>query len=279
MVCPQDALAASKTGLSLWFTQLVPTLLPFCILSYVVLASGLLPRRLGKWYVILCGFLFGFPIGSKLTADLYQKKLLSQRETSVLCVFTNNLSPVFVTCALQDLLALPASPKLLALVYGIPFLYGMAALALLQKQGKTPESVQKETAPRFRMDLQIVDAGILSGFETLLKLCGYVMFFAILCAMLRCFPPLSGHALVWLTGILEVTNGMAALAAYPFAPEQTCACAVCLLSFGGVCGLFQAASVLHAAGLSMKPYLLQKALLTGLTACCTLLLFFFRLLL
>ena len=38
---PESALDAARNGLSLWFTQLLPSLLPFCILSYIVLASGL----------------------------------------------------------------------------------------------------------------------------------------------------------------------------------------------------------------------------------------------
>ena len=34
------------------------------------------------------------------------------------------------------------------------------------------------------MDMQIIDAGIIHGFETLIKICGYIILFSIFCEML-----------------------------------------------------------------------------------------------
>lgn len=77
---PHAAVSASKQGLQLWFTQILPTLLPFCVLSYVILRSEILPKKFSTCYIVLCGFLFGFPIGCKLTADFYSSKYISREK-------------------------------------------------------------------------------------------------------------------------------------------------------------------------------------------------------
>lgn len=113
---PHAAVSASKQGLRLWFTQILPTLLPFCVLSYVILRSEILPKKFSTCYIVLCGFLFGFPIGCKLTADFYSSNYISREKASALCCFTNNLSPVFVITALQEILQLPLSPVYVFLI-------------------------------------------------------------------------------------------------------------------------------------------------------------------
>ena len=43
-----------------------------------------------------CGFVFGFPIGAKLSADFYKQGLLTKKQASVLAIATNNFSPMYV---------------------------------------------------------------------------------------------------------------------------------------------------------------------------------------
>lgn len=273
---PQEAADASKSGLMLWFTQILPTLLPFCMLSYIVLHSQLLPEKLGAGYVILCGFLFGFPIGCKLTADLYKKQCISRKEAELLSCFTNNLSPAFVIASLQQILMLSVPVHCYFLIYGIPLCYGITLFLLYHRKYVF---TQKETASRFHMDMQIVDAGIINGFETLIRICGYMILFSVFCAVLKKIPGLSPWFLLLLTGTLEVTNGIAALADFPCSRIIQLFLALCFLSWGGICGLFQTFSILQDAGLSMKKYLLQKIFLLLLTIACSLLLLFLGILL
>ena len=114
LIYPQNALMASRRGLTLWFEQILPTLLPFSVVSYIILHSNLFSQSARtknhnflriqpeEWYVIFCGFLFGFPIGSKLSADLYEHHRITRKRAQVRACFTNNLSPVFVTSVLVN---------------------------------------------------------------------------------------------------------------------------------------------------------------------------------
>jgi hypothetical protein len=262
---PSVAIAASARGLTLWFTQLLPTLLPFSVLSYVVLASGLL--SCGKkgvsreGYVLLCGFLFGFPIGCKLAADLRREGQLSRRNAAILCCFANNISPAYATAALGQTLCIPVRARLYLLLYGIPLLLALVCLYLWGE----PMPRHKNTASGFHLDMQIVDAGIINGFETLIKICGYVMLFSLLSEMLKTVAP--DHIGLLLTGCTEVTNGIAALSEANLSDEITCMLALLFLSLNGMSGLFQTASLLAGTDLSIQQYAKGKLFSTGLILC------------
>ena len=86
---PGESVKAASIGLSLWYENMLPTLLPFSILSYILIHSGILDQS-ARWihkflkhvfpissagiYPLIAGLLFGFPMGSKITADLVQSK-------------------------------------------------------------------------------------------------------------------------------------------------------------------------------------------------------------
>ena len=106
-------------GLELWFRNMIPSLLPFMILSGVMIrmkltdkaamliypAVGPLYRvRKNVCYAMLTGFLCGFPMGARVTADLYMRRMVSKREAEYLLAFCNNIGPVyFCSCALPRL--------------------------------------------------------------------------------------------------------------------------------------------------------------------------------
>ena len=112
LIYPADCVAAAANGLVLWYENILPALLPFTIFSNILIQSGYLndiirvcSPFLGRLffhhpqaaYPIVAGFLFGFPIGSKTTADLLRQGQLTVREADILCAMCNNISPVFVS--------------------------------------------------------------------------------------------------------------------------------------------------------------------------------------
>lgn len=298
---PDAAFTASCNGILLWFYQILPALLPYAILSGLLVASGLFSgnSRNAEAFVILCGFLFGFPIGSKLTADFCERGLISPKKAQILCAFTNNMSPVFVSAFV--LTAQLKAPRLLlptyGILYGIPFIYGMAQLLRLHREPpaaklhfhtaaispgrsagwkfprnndepvrEAPESKSsKKAASRFDLNMQIIDAGIISSFETLIRLCGYIVMFSVLADMLTLAPLPFAWMQILLTGIMEITNGIAAVAAssLPFSAKYLLS--VAFLTFGGISGAAQTGSMIKNTGLSVAAYVRTKLILTALT--------------
>ena len=269
LIYPQNALMASRRGLTLWFEQILPTLLPFSVISYIVLHSNLFSHpaheknhsflriQPEEWYVIFCGFLFGFPIGSKLSADLYEHHRIVKKRAQILACFTNNLSPVFVTSVLVNQLHFSSVVPFFLLLYGIPLCICLALLSFI----KPERFVHEKKASRFQLNMQIVDAGIINGFETLIKICGYIMMFSIFAEIAQSIPYGSSFPKLVLTGCLEVTNGISALSQFSCNHFQKYLLTVLFLALNGISGLFQTASLLSVSNLSIKQYLKMKRLL------------------
>ena len=210
-----------------------------------------------EWYVIFCGFLFGFPIGSKLSADLYEHHRIVKKRAQILACFTNNLSPVFVTSVLVNQLHFSSVVPFFLLLYGIPLCICLALLSFI----KPERFVHEKKESRFQLNMQIVDAGIINGFETLIKICGYIMMFSIFAEIAQSIPYGSSFPKLVLTGCLEVTNGISALSQFSCNHFQKYLLTVLFLALNGISGLFQTASLLSVSNLSIKQYLKMKLLL------------------
>ena len=115
---PEESLFAARDGMKLWLNTLFPTLLPFLILTGILLHTKGIEKFLSPlsffWekllgltpcgaYVFLLGILCGYPMGAKLTSDLYQKNKISKKEASYLLTFSNNPSPGFLTAYVSQI--------------------------------------------------------------------------------------------------------------------------------------------------------------------------------
>lgn len=108
---PQEVVNSASNGLQLWWEYVIPALLPFFILSELLLASGFvhflgvmlepLMRPLFRLpgqasFVVAMSFTSGIPIGAILTSKLRNQKVLTQEEGERLLAFTCNPSPGFM---------------------------------------------------------------------------------------------------------------------------------------------------------------------------------------
>ena len=108
---PKEALHASKNGMKLWLDTLLPTLLPFMILTNILIHTEGIKKIVhhispffkvffdlspNGTYVFILGLLCGYPMGAKLAADLYYAGKISRQEAEYLLTFCNNPSPAFL---------------------------------------------------------------------------------------------------------------------------------------------------------------------------------------
>lgn len=282
LIYPRDCVSAAANGLILWYENILPALLPFSIFSNILIQSGYLDdiifavspilNRLffhhpQAAYPIVAGFLFGFPIGSKTTADLMRKGKLSLGEANILCAMCNNISPVFVSSYI--LIASLGCYSYIWITYMILYLPPLICGLYLLRRQKAASS-QKNSTSRSNLTFQIVDAGIMNGFETLLKLGGYIMLFSLLTQI--CIRLAGGRELLLLclTGVTEITNGIHVMAnsSYPMAFKYPMI--IGITAFGGISGLAQTASMIKDTGISMRFYLrfrIVQAAISTLLAC------------
>ncbi len=113
---PKQVLEGSIRGLTIWWGVVFPSLLPFFILSELLIAFGVvqligalvdpLMRPLFKvpgvgGFALAMGMATGFPAGAKFTARLRKERELTQIEAERLVSFTNSSNPLFILGAVS----------------------------------------------------------------------------------------------------------------------------------------------------------------------------------
>lgn len=111
IVFPRDTFQAAFRGLDAWWSIVFPALLPFFVMSEVMMGLGVVSfmgvllepvmRPLfnvpgSGAFVFTMGYSSGAPIGAILSADLRKKNLCSRGEAQRLMAFTSNTSPLFL---------------------------------------------------------------------------------------------------------------------------------------------------------------------------------------
>lgn len=284
---PAVSVAGARNGLLLWFQTLLPTLLPFVILSGLAVRLGaaariarvaapllcrLLPIGKNGCYPVLIGFLSGMPVGAKAAADMVEDGSLSAQEAEYLLCVCGNASPMFLLgfvatdCLRQKSLGFP----LLLLLYLSALLaarlyYRFFCVGAWGEQRSVAPAQTKASTDAKQPLFQKVDAAILDGFEVMTKVGGYLILFSVLVEWLTVAAGTS-FAVALLSGVAEITTGIARVGAAEAPPYLRLCGAAVIAAFGGISGFAQTRSVTARAGLSMRPYLLAKLLQTGLVA-------------
>lgn len=264
-------------GLNLWFTKMIPALLPFMILSGVLIGTGLSDSFAALFapvlgplfrlsdsclYCIIIGFLCGFPMGARVCAQSLEKGRISAREATLLLAFCNNIGPVYFTGYVLGLFPIKHIPAAFAGMYGIPLLYGLLLRYTLFRQipASKGQHAAKTPPPTPGMLLAQLHTSILSGLDAITVLGGYMIF----CNLLNLLPGLlfqAGAPFLELIGpLLEITSGLARLSA----ANRTWAYIV--LPFGGLSCIAQTYSCIQNTELSLAEYTFHKIVQTVLTA-------------
>ncbi len=286
---PKESLAFSLTGLQLWFNRMVPTLLPFMILSGIMIRLNLTEHvvkavspflmpvfkiSLNGLYAIVIGFLCGFPMGAKVIADLYEGHKISRKEASFLLAFCNNIGPVYFISFVLPTLELSLVFPYVFGMYGLPLCYGLLLRYTIYRNVipatsrpsparklKNILSAAEGTAPISLLDT--LDDSILSGLYSIAKLGGYMVLFNLLNLLPRAFLPavtcagIDTGAVV--NGLLEITSGISRIG------SRAPLIVLLLLPFGGFSCIAQTYSMIKNTDLSLKKYLFHKLALSGIT--------------
>jgi hypothetical protein len=292
---PALSLAYASKGLVLWFEKMIPTLLPFMILSGIMIRMHLTHQCVGLFhplfhrifhtskdgtYTIFMGFLCGFPMGARIVGELLEAGKLSKEEGSLLLSFCNNIGPIYFLSFVVPVLGIQKPLLPFCIMYGIPLLYGAAVMRLssynthksrirrktpLEKHLPLTAASCQKTEPIKPALLAAVDASVLSGLTGIGKLGGYMVFFNLLNIAFVPFENLPPLCLCFYNCMLEITSGIDRCGqAYPYL-------VLLMLPFGGFSCIAQTYSMIQHTDLSIRPYLFHKLSQTAITALCYLL--------
>lgn len=303
LLFPSSALSGAKSGLLLWFNQVLPSLLPFLILSTLLLSTGLsdcLAKKmapvLSKFfrcspsgcYAVIIGLLAGLPVGAKTIASLIASGRITKKEGQYLLPLCNNPSPLFLMGFLSvstlncpefryPLFLIVTLSSILTAMLTRPrpesaasaFLAGTAEphTCIDNHPSRTERSVtDRPNVPEktFTFSFLLLDSAIEQAFSVLTRVGGYIILFSVLANLLTLLP-LPPFLLACMGAFLEITTGSTALAALSLPSIVMFPLVTGFVTFGGLSTAAQTKSVLAGTSFPFAHYLLTKAL-AGLIA-------------
>ncbi|WHX51047.1 nucleoside recognition domain-containing protein [Paenibacillus woosongensis] len=217
---PSQAFEASSQGLALWWRIVFPALLPFLVLSQILMATGYahglgsfidpvtrrllgLPGTLG--WVLPLGMTAGFPAAAEAAAALYKQGKITAYEAEKLASFSHYCSPVLIVIVVGT--AYMKQPELGLFLLGIHWASGLSAavtmnwlsFGLKRKQAGTgPDSEHtgsRSAESRWKLALRQIEEArredgrsfgkllgdsVGSAVQTLMATGGYMLIFAVI---------------------------------------------------------------------------------------------------
>ena len=263
---PTPCLDAAKNAVDLCLNTVIPSLFPFFVCSGLLLALGF-SALCSRWLSPLMrplfnlpgsgaltfalGILSGYPIGAATSTELYLSGQCTKTEAERMLSFCNNSGPLFVigvvgcgylkNSALGTILYV--SNLISAMLVGVVFRFYKASSPSIPR---LPSAATADKKTAFFSLGQIIDNSVFS----ILKVCGFIIFFAVFTATLGDNPILYSF--------IEITGGIKALSLYKnplIYPTISF-----FLAFSGFSVMCQVWAITSPHGLSLVPYVLGKLL-------------------
>lgn len=271
----EQVLPAVRDAMVICYRTVIPSLFPFFVFSGLLLGGGF-AEQCARWLSVVMkplfnvggagalslviGLISGYPMGAKITAELYKNGDINRTEAERLLPFCNNSGPLFVIGAVgvgmfnsgRTGLFLYAIHGICALLVGVCFrFYGKNTLPQATKHFSKSRVAGKSFA-----------TAVAEGVDTVMVVCGYILLFAALetCLFSVLGPILPQGLLIGCKGLAEVTTGCFSAVQSGLSARFAVSLVAGFLGFGGVCVMLQAKGMLQGTDLGFKSYVIGKML-------------------
>ncbi len=223
---PSVVVDGLRKGLAVCGASVIPSLFPFTVLSDFLVRSGLagmagnrispvtkklfdLPGAAGC--AIIMSLIGGFPVGAKMTAQLYENGEITVRQGRRMMIFCINAGPAFVigTVGTVMLSSRKAGIILFASMTAASLLTGIASKIISRG-----EEGNKNKANAVYTRGTLTDS-VSQSVQSVLNVCAWIMLFSGINEFLIRLP-VSEKTAVWFSIVTEVTGGcMSASVCFP----------------------------------------------------------------
>lgn len=258
------AAEAVRRGLTLCARSVIPALFPYFVVSGLFISLGFadgvgrrlepLTRRLfgvggAGASAFFLGLLGGYPVGGRTVGQLYRAGRLSKDEAERLLAFCNNAGPSFIL----GVVGVGCFGSLRTGIYLYLVHAFSAVLVGILFRKKAPVSGQKVRYSAAFEPIAVFVRAVGEAAEGMVRLCGFVVFFLVILALITDLTGLNHPVLL---GLAELTTGVTALEGRP----GDLVWAAALLGWGGLSVHGQTAAVLSDTDLGLGRYFLGKIL-------------------
>lgn len=253
-------------GLMLWLTAIVPTALPLLVVLSLMVRSPAffaVTKRLSPFAeklfripgagagAMLLSLLSGYPAGARTVAELASDGRLKKGDVFYTACLASTSGPAFCLGAAAAMFGSSAAGIVL---FGSHLLAVWSAGFLFPRLTRHKAEPAPPPLPKAREPFSVL---LISAVQAVLSVGALIaLFFCIKEMLFSLLPPLSGYGEGILSGLLEVTAGVSALA--KLKTPLSLALAAAEVSFGGLCVNAQQLSFLAGRGVKALPFLLVK---------------------
>ncbi len=270
---PAKFISQALNGISAWAFNVLPSVLPFMFFTRILSALNTLPRltqpfssvstKLFKtpaisFYAFIMAILSGYPVGSKMVADLYTQGQITKEDAFRMTSFCSTSGPMFIIGAVgigmfgNALVGyiLFISHAIGAILNGLIY-RNLKVKVTLPSENETPQPSTKSS------HIDLSDIVLNSTLSILSVGCIITIFFIVI----ECLSPLLNllpqNISFFLEGIVEITKGCIDLSTLP---NKFVAVSLCsfVISFGGISTLLQSLTMLSKVKMPVRLFILQK---------------------
>lgn len=284
---PKKYINSCYNGLLIWATNVLPSLLPFFIITKILCEMRSLDNffnkfsKLNKWlfnapnisgYIFGMSIISGYPVGAKLISDFYEKGLIDSDDANKLTTFCSTSGPLFIIGTVGSIML--QNVFLGYIIYASHILSAMANGLLYRKFYKCKkEHLTSQTNNKINYN-DILSNSMTSSISSVMVVGGFVaLFFMIIDILIdmNILAPISaffdfifskvgvenlGNAIS--CGIVEVTRGCKELSGLNLSPTLSATLASMMIGFGGLSIHAQSLCFLTKCKINTKFYFLQK---------------------
>ncbi|MCX7885015.1 MAG: hypothetical protein N2448_08320 [Caloramator sp.] len=289
---PKASINGAKEGINLWMFTVVPSLLPFFVISDMLM-SFKFPENIAKLfspiikklfntsgygaYVFIMSIFSGYPSGAKIVKDLIENKKISIKEGQKILTFSSTSGPLFIIGAVgSGMLKNSIAGYILYIshVFGA-ILNGILFKFMIKDTNKNKLNHYNNSYNNSFSSSEIFSHAISSSIITCGLIGGYIVMFSVIIYLLREIQYFNviGYLMqkyfhlpsffistinYLLESSLEISNGAKIISLI----DKSFTYKMCLLSFiisfSGLSIIGQVSGILNKTGINIKLYVVSK---------------------
>ena len=282
IVNPALYIQSCFNGIIVWASVVLPALLPFMFFTKTLTELGVAEILSNKFklfskiynvpsialYVFILSILSGYPVGSKIVSDLYERGSITKEQAYRITTFTSNSGPMFILGSVG--IGMLANKKL-GIIILFSHIIGALLNGILYRNHK--ENLQKSNLKiNFTQNKQSLSDLMWNTVQSVLIIGGYIAIFFVIIEIinnLKIFTPLSLfisnifncnveiiNAII--NGIFEITRGCKELSILSLNEFTVGVLSCFIITFGGLATTMQGLTFLSKFEMKTSFFIKQK---------------------
>ncbi len=262
VVIPEITATASRNAIALWMNSVIPSMMPFFIMSNFLKESGF-PNRLSmNSYPAIMAVFSGYPMGAKIAGSYYRDGMVDRNRLLFILSYSMVTGPVFLIGVIGTEIY---NSQKLGIILALSHYTGAFINRLIYSRYNSSEKIKRNCKAAIKKDYyEILTDSILDSFRAMGIILAYMVLFMIITDLLQfsgilnVLPFPEGQSLI--KGIFEMTTGCNSLAHVETQMVNKAVVTSFILSFGGLSVLGQTMSMLKACPVTFMEIFKMKLL-------------------